>query len=37
MEKGAHPYGMQTYEMAIRPLVAQGIVEKEVGKQAATF
>jgi len=37
MEKGAHPYGMQTYEMAIKTLVAQGIVEKEVGKQAAGF
>jgi twitching motility protein PilT len=37
MEKGVHPYGMQTFEMAIRQLVQQGIVEKEVGKQAAGF
>ena len=37
MEKGVHPYGMQTYEMAIKQLVAQGIVENEVGKQATGF
>jgi twitching motility protein PilT len=37
MERGVHPYGMQTYEMAIKQLVTQGIVEKEVGKQAAGF
>jgi twitching motility protein PilT len=37
MEKGAHPYGMQTYEMAIRPLIAQGIVDKEIGRDAAGF
>ena len=37
MEKGAHPYGMQTFEMAIKSLVAQGVVEKEAGKVAAAF
>jgi twitching motility protein PilT len=37
MEKGAHPYGMQTFEMAIKQLVMQGVVEKEVGRQAAGF
>jgi twitching motility protein PilT len=37
MEKGAHPYGMQTFEMAIKQLVGQGIVEKEIGRQAAGF
>ncbi len=37
MEKGTHPYGMQTFEMAIRQLVQQGIVEKDVGKVAAGF
>jgi twitching motility protein PilT len=37
MEKGTHPYGMQTFEMAIKQLVLQGIVDKEVGKQAAGF
>ena len=37
MEKGAHPYGMQTYEMAIRPMLVQGIVEKEAGAAAIGF
>jgi twitching motility protein PilT len=37
MEKGAHPYGMQTFEMAIKQLVADGIVDREAGKVAAGF
>jgi twitching motility protein PilT len=37
MDKGAHPYGMQTFETAIKQLVMQGLVEKEVGRQAAGF
>ena len=37
MDKGAHPYGMQTFETAIKQLVIQGIVDKEVGRQAAGF
>jgi hypothetical protein len=32
-----HPYGMQTYEMAIKQLVMAGLVDKEVGRQAAGF
>ena len=34
MEKGVHPYGMQTFEMHIRALVASGELDKEVGRQA---
>jgi twitching motility protein PilT len=37
MERGAHPYGMQTFEMAIKSLVVAGLVDKEVGRQAAGF
>ena len=37
MEKGTHPYSMQTFEMHLKQLVVQGIVEKEVGKQAIGF
>jgi twitching motility protein PilT len=29
MEKGAVPYGMQTFEVHVRQLAAQGIVAKE--------
>lgn len=34
MERGAHPYGMQTFEMAIRALVAEGRISVEVARQA---
>jgi twitching motility protein PilT len=37
MEKGVHPYGMQTFEMHLRQLVAAGIVDKEVARAASTF
>ena len=37
MEKGVHPYGMQTFEMHLRTLVQQGILDKEVARAAATF
>ena len=37
MDKGAHPYGMQTYETAIKQLIVQGVVDKDVGKQAIGF
>jgi twitching motility protein PilT len=37
MEKGAHPYGMQTFEMHLKQLVQQGLVEKEVARAASTF
>ncbi len=29
MEKGAHPYGMQTFQMAIARLVAKGIIDAD--------
>ena len=29
MEKGVHPYGMQTFEMHLKQLVAQGIIDRE--------
>ena len=34
MERGAHPYGMQTFEMSLRQLVAEGRVTLEVARQA---
>jgi twitching motility protein PilT len=37
MEKGVHPYGMQTFEMHLKQLVAQGALDKEVAKAAAAF
>ena len=35
MEKGATPYGMQTFEVHVRQLVTQGIVAKEIAKAVA--
>ena len=37
MEKGVHPYGMQTFEMHLKTLVQQGLLDKEVAKAAAGF
>jgi twitching motility protein PilT len=37
MEKGVSPYGMQTFEMHLKLLAAQGIVAKETVKQFAGF
>lgn len=37
MEKGVHPYGMQTFEMDLRRLVQQGVLDKEAARVAATF
>jgi len=34
MERGAHPYGMQTFEMAVRKLVAEERISVEVARQA---
>ena len=34
MEKGRHPYGMQTFEMHLRELVTEGLLEVEVARQA---
>jgi twitching motility protein PilT len=37
MEKGVHPYGMQTFEMHLKQLVGQGLLDKDVAKAAAGF
>jgi twitching motility protein PilT len=37
IEKGAHPYGMQTFEMHLKHLVAQGIVDRDAARVAAGF
>jgi len=37
IEKGVHPYGMQTFEMHLKQLVQQGVLDKEVAKAAAGF
>ncbi len=37
MEKGVHPYGMQTFEMHLKQLVAAGLLDKEVGRAAMSF
>ena len=37
MEKGVHPYGMQTFEMHLKQLVAQGRLDKDVAKGSILF
>lgn len=37
MEKGVHPYGMQTFEMHLKQLVQQGLLDKEIGRAAMSF
>ena len=37
MESGAEMYGMQTFEMAVRQLVREGLVDRDVGRAAVTF
>lgn len=37
MESGAEMYGMQTFEMAVRQLVREGLVERDVARAAITF
>jgi twitching motility protein PilT len=34
MERGAHPYGMQTFETAVRSLVSEARISVEVARQA---
>ena len=34
MERGVHPYGMQTFEMSLRELVKQGLVDVDVARSA---
>jgi twitching motility protein PilT len=37
MEKGVHPYGMQTFEMHLKQLVAQQLLDKEIARAAMMF
>jgi twitching motility protein PilT len=37
IERGVHPYGMQTFEMHLKHLVAQGVVEAEEARGATGF
>lgn len=37
MEKGVHPYGMQTFEMHLKHLVAQGIIDVDAARGAVGF
>ena len=37
MEKGVHPYGMQTFEMHLRQLAQAGIIDKEIARETAGF
>jgi twitching motility protein PilT len=37
MEKGTHPYGMQTFEMHLKQLLQQGLIDKDVARAAASF
>lgn len=37
MEGGAEMYGMQTFEMAVKQLVADGVVERDVARSAVGF
>jgi twitching motility protein PilT len=37
MEKGTHPYGMQTFEMHLKQLVVNGALDKDVARSAAGF
>jgi twitching motility protein PilT len=37
IEKGTHPYGMQTFEMHLKHLLAQGIIDLESARGAVGF
>jgi twitching motility protein PilT len=37
MEKGVHPYGMQTFEMHLKQLVLAGVLDKEVARAQMNF
>jgi twitching motility protein PilT len=37
MEKGVHPYGMQTFEMHVKQLLQQGELDKESARSAVGF
>ena len=37
IEKGTHPYGMQTFEMHLKHLLAQGVIDAEAARVATGF
>ena len=37
IEKGAHPYGMQTFEMHLKKLMAEGIIDRDAARAATGF
>jgi twitching motility protein PilT len=37
IEKGAHPYGMQTFEMHLKRMIAEGIIDREAARIATGF
>jgi twitching motility protein PilT len=37
VEKGAHPYGMQTFEMHVRHMLSQGIIDRETAKETIGY
>ena len=37
MEKGVHPYGMHTFEMSVKQLMQQGVIEKDIARAAIVF
>jgi len=37
MEKGAHPYGMQTSEMHLKQLLQHNMIDKDIARAAAGF
>ena len=37
IEKGTHPYGMQTFEMHLKHLLAQGVIDVETARGAVGF
>jgi twitching motility protein PilT len=37
IEGGEHPYGMQTFEMHVKALIREGLVDRETGRGAMTF
>ncbi|HKQ68372.1 MAG TPA: PilT/PilU family type 4a pilus ATPase [Polyangiaceae bacterium] len=37
IEKGTHPYGMQTFEMHLKHLLAQGIIDRDAARAATGF
>jgi hypothetical protein len=34
MEKGTHPYGMETFQMAVARLLERGIIDEQAAAEA---